>query len=603
MSLWWPVDNPRVTGEWANSPSFYAQFGMKGHNGIDLGMATGTPVYASDAGVVQFEGWGQNNSWMGTPAGICVLLRHPWGYTGYAHMSNTVVNNGQSVAKGQLLGHSGNTGASTGPHLHWETLPPNPDFRNGFAGRVNPRNYGVVPRGTSGGGGGSSSESLAANQRKSGSLPVNRRLDPNTSRPPIDPELAPNTVADFNGWIRGESVNGNNVWFRGAHSGNWFWSGGFTSQSTAGLTDLNPAPAPAPAPSTNPAERTVGANPARKRSAPNTSGSVSGEVAAGTKVVFDGWATGEKVSDSVATTDLWYHSAEGWWTWAGAYTAISKDGLKDMTPAPTPTPTPPPTPAPTPEPTPPTPTPTPPPSGRESVAKTTPNWDASAPAANPVYPLPDPKPTGVVLPTSITQRAEAVSLEGYTIGRPDPKGPNHIVLHHAATTSLSGAINTLRGTNGAPTANYVVKDNELVEMVPEQSSAWTNGRWTSNLYSVTFEMINESQTGTTWNSPSKATMETTAWAMARVAQKWNFEMPLEYGINVFGHRDVSKSATACPGALDMQAVIKRANEIIVANPVPKPEPEVTLDTEKIADALDIIQEQITTISSILREEK
>jgi hypothetical protein len=486
MSLWWPVDNPRVTGEWANSPSFYAKYGMKGHNGIDLGMPTGTPVFASDAGVVQFEGWGQNNSWMGTPAGICVLLRHPWGYTGYAHMSSTIINNGQSVTKGQLLGYSGNTGASTGPHLHWETLPPNPDFRNGFAGRVNPHNYGVVARGTTAT---PTPPAVAANQRTSGSQPVNRRLDPNTSRPPIDPQLAPNTVGDFDGWVRGETVEGNNIWFRGAHSGNWFWSGGFTSQSTAGLTDLNPVTPPTP---------------------------------------------------------------------------------------------------PTPEPVPPTPEPTPEPT-RKPVSETTPNWDASAPTVNPVYPRPEPKPTGVVLPDVITQRTEAVSVNGYTIGRPDPHGPNHIVLHHAASTSMSGVVNTLRGTSGAPTANYVVGENELVEMVPERDSAWTNGRWTSNMYSITFEMLNASGSSATgWFPPSEKTMETTAWAMARAAQRWNIETPLEYGVNVFGHRDVSKTGTACPGALNIQAVVKRANEIMNANSVPSPTPSPQVDVAAIAEHLDAI---------------
>lgn len=594
MSLWWPVDNPRITGQWANSPEFYAKFGMKGHNGIDLGMATGTPVYASDAGVVHFEGWGQNMSWMGTPAGICVLLRHSWGYTGYAHMSRTIVDKGQSVQRGQLLGYSGNTGASLGPHLHWETLPPNPDFRNGFAGRVNPNNYGIVARGTNP----APAPTPASNQRVSGPNPVNRRLDPNTSRPPIQPELAPNTVADFNGWIRGESVNGNNIWFRGAHSGNWFWSGGFTSQSTAGLQDLNPAPTPPPPAPVNPAERTVGANPVRKRDRASVNGTELGSLPPNSKVLFDGWAKGMAVSDSVASTDIWYHSPEGWWSWAGGFTNISTSGLKDMTPAP-PTP-----PTPTPEPTPPTPTPTPTPEptpSREPVSKTTPNWDASSPATNPVYPLPTPKPTGVVLPDTITQRTEAVSLNGYTIGRPDPKGPNHIVLHHAASTSLSGVINTLRGTNGAPTANYVVSGKELVEMVPEQSSAWTNGRWTSNLYSVTFEMLNASGSSSTgWFPPSAETMETTAWAMARAAQRWNIELPLEHGVNVFGHKEVSKTATACPGGLDIKAVVKRANEIIAANPVPSPEPEPDVDTAGIVSSIDTIVVELNKISNILK---
>lgn len=243
MALWWPVDNVRVTGEWANSPDFYKQFGQVGHNGIDLGMGVGTPVYAADAGVIDFEGWGQNHSWMGNPAGICVLIRHGWGYTGYAHLSRTIIDRGQSVGKGQLIGYSGSTGASTGPHLHFETLPPNPNFRNGYAGRVNPHTYGLVARGTNDNPAPAPAQ-LAANQRQVGSQPVNRRLEPNTQKPPIPEQLAPNVVGDFNGWIRGETVNGNNIWFRGAHSGNWFWSGGFTSQSTAGLEDLNPKEAP-----------------------------------------------------------------------------------------------------------------------------------------------------------------------------------------------------------------------------------------------------------------------------------------------------------------------------------------------------------------------
>jgi hypothetical protein len=210
----------------------------------------------------------------------------------------------------------------------------------------------------------------------------------------------------------------------------------------------------------------------------------------------------------------------------------------------------------------------------------------------------------VKIPEIVTQRTEAVSLNGYTIGRPDPLGPNHIVLHHAASSSLSGTINTLRGTNGAPTANYVVHEKELVEMVPEQSSPWTNGRWTSNLYSITFEMVNASGSSSTgWFPPSAETMETTAWAMSRAAQHWNFEMPLEYGINVFGHKDVSKTPTACPGGLDMKAVIARANEIITENPVPSPEPTPVVDTEAIANSIDIITEELGKISTILRGEK
>lgn len=197
-----------------------------------------------------------------------------------------------------------------------------------------------------------------------------------------------------------------------------------------------------------------------------------------------------------------------------------------------------------------------------SVVYTTPNWDASPPWDNPVYPQPTPNAETVSLPGSILQREVQAHPNGYTVGRPDR--PNHIVLHHTAGTSLQGAINTLYGDDFAPTASYVVKDNELVSMVDEYDSPWTNGRWTSNLYSVTFEMVNGGwvRSNGTWPSPSAATRETTAWAMARAAQRWGMELPLQYGVNVFGHRDVSKTSTACPGELDVQAVVNRANEIL-----------------------------------------
>jgi murein DD-endopeptidase MepM/ murein hydrolase activator NlpD len=122
------------------APAINRGFG-NGHNGIDYAAASGTPVYAADAGTVTFEGWGQNNSWMTGMAGICVLLKHGDKYTGYAHLSRTVIDSGQQVSKGQLIGYSGATGAATGPHLHFEVLPINPSFGNGYAGRIDPAQF------------------------------------------------------------------------------------------------------------------------------------------------------------------------------------------------------------------------------------------------------------------------------------------------------------------------------------------------------------------------------------------------------------------------------------------------------------------------------
>lgn len=151
MSILWPMDYVEITGHFGNSPDFYAQFGQLGHNGIDMGTkhAIGMPVYSTDAGTVVYEGWGSGDNWMGTIAGICVRIQHWWGYSAYAHLSSTSVNAGQWVARGQRIGSSGATGVGTGPHLHFETFPMYPNFGNGYAGRVSPHVWGVVPRGTS----------------------------------------------------------------------------------------------------------------------------------------------------------------------------------------------------------------------------------------------------------------------------------------------------------------------------------------------------------------------------------------------------------------------------------------------------------------------
>lgn len=133
----WPLANVRINRGFGN-----------GHNGIDLYATAGTPVYAAADGVISFEGYGQNNSWMGSAAGICVLIWHPSLniYTGYAHMSSTIINNGQAVSKGQLIGYSGYTGnvipaGPGGAHLHFEALPKNPNFSNGYSGRIDPAPY------------------------------------------------------------------------------------------------------------------------------------------------------------------------------------------------------------------------------------------------------------------------------------------------------------------------------------------------------------------------------------------------------------------------------------------------------------------------------
>lgn len=87
------------------------------HPGLDLSADIGTPVYAPADGVVELAEYNANNGF-----GYLVVIEHNYGFkTRYAHMSRRdVVKQGQFIKKGDLIGYSGNTGLSTGPHLHYE---------------------------------------------------------------------------------------------------------------------------------------------------------------------------------------------------------------------------------------------------------------------------------------------------------------------------------------------------------------------------------------------------------------------------------------------------------------------------------------------------
>lgn len=100
------------------------------HNGIDLGVSTGTNVRAAMGGVVDFAGWAGGY-------GNVVDIVHCGKYTTrYAHLSSFVAKKGAKVAAGQVVAKSGSTGNSTGPHLHFEIRIGGPSGK-----AVNPKNY------------------------------------------------------------------------------------------------------------------------------------------------------------------------------------------------------------------------------------------------------------------------------------------------------------------------------------------------------------------------------------------------------------------------------------------------------------------------------
>ena len=100
----------------------------KRHTGVDFALKPGNPIYATGDGVVEkvkFEFFGYGNQ---------VLIDHGFGYkTRYAHMKSINVVEGLKVKRGECIGESGNSGRSSGPHLHYEVL-----YKDKH---INPANY------------------------------------------------------------------------------------------------------------------------------------------------------------------------------------------------------------------------------------------------------------------------------------------------------------------------------------------------------------------------------------------------------------------------------------------------------------------------------
>ena len=108
----WPVNGPIASGFGPRVHPIYGSSRM--HTGVDIGASQGTPIKAAGDGVVKMAGWnGGYGNW--------TLIDHGGGLaTGYGHQSRIAVSVGQHVSQGEVIGYVGSTGASTGPHLHWE---------------------------------------------------------------------------------------------------------------------------------------------------------------------------------------------------------------------------------------------------------------------------------------------------------------------------------------------------------------------------------------------------------------------------------------------------------------------------------------------------
>lgn len=331
MSLSWPVEAP-VTQQFGTNPN---SIQPNGHTGIDFAVSIGTPVYAADSGNVMFANWASilsgNNPWWIAPAyaGVCVVINHNDGFvTLYGHLNDTHLNDGEFVEKGALIGHSGNTGLSTGPHLHFEVLGWPLQPYNGYYGRVNPNLYV---------GGFAQAPEMQPNQRLVGEMGVRERTGASTTSA-IGRTFKHGDILTFKGYVHGEFTNTTDLWFVGALSGTFFHAAAFTDGGVSGLVDLTPPKAPVVVGTT----QRKAANVARYRKTPRINGELIHEYQPGDVLNFSHWTRGDNVNGN----DVWFKGAiSGGYAWSGAFEDHSTTGLTEESsstpvPAPTPTPTP-----------------------------------------------------------------------------------------------------------------------------------------------------------------------------------------------------------------------------------------------------------------------
>mgnify|MGYP003553134487 FL=1 len=144
MKLLYPLDKIFVTQKFGANPGVYSRFNLDGHNGVDfrtrfidspLGRRYVTASADGTIEIVRADAGGY---------GTHIRIRHSDGsMTIYGHLTKSYVSKGDRVKAGQRIGLTGNTGFSSGPHLHWEYRPAGweKNTNNGYAGAVDPLRF------------------------------------------------------------------------------------------------------------------------------------------------------------------------------------------------------------------------------------------------------------------------------------------------------------------------------------------------------------------------------------------------------------------------------------------------------------------------------
>ena len=121
-----PIDGPFIKTSgigFRRDPTVSSGGEVGFHRGVDYAAEEGTPVRACFAGIVIDHWPAPNGYYKGHPIyGGMIRIMDAEGITMYAHLSKTIIHEGDLVKEGEIIGYVGNTGKSTGPHLHLERL-------------------------------------------------------------------------------------------------------------------------------------------------------------------------------------------------------------------------------------------------------------------------------------------------------------------------------------------------------------------------------------------------------------------------------------------------------------------------------------------------
>lgn len=137
----YPLDKIYITQKFGERPEYYARYGMKGHNGIDFRTRFVDSPRARRYVVSALDGVVEVIRYDRVGYGTHIRIRHnDRSLTIYAHLSKVYVSIGQRVNEGQRIGLTGNTGDSSGPHLHFEYRPAGWErhVKNGYYGAIDP---------------------------------------------------------------------------------------------------------------------------------------------------------------------------------------------------------------------------------------------------------------------------------------------------------------------------------------------------------------------------------------------------------------------------------------------------------------------------------